>query len=177
MKMHTARVRDVELLTGLDLYRRTSRSYAEILSLKTYMHTYESEIWWFPVVLVESTSHGSFQTVVDTHVVQGEDAIVSFTPTCASLSSRRKLKAALQELCSQPCCGPITEQVVSLHSFHLCWETAFITTKLLAVLELKEPPDSQLQDCHAILYWIISLIVAFTFLKGSYYMWHYIMSE
>uniref|UniRef100_A0A3B3VVU3 Ectonucleotide pyrophosphatase/phosphodiesterase 2 n=1 Tax=Poecilia latipinna TaxID=48699 RepID=A0A3B3VVU3_9TELE len=44
MKMHTARVRDVELLTGLDLYRRTSRSYSEILSLKTYMHTYESEI-------------------------------------------------------------------------------------------------------------------------------------
>ncbi|XP_038130790.1 ectonucleotide pyrophosphatase/phosphodiesterase family member 2 isoform X1 [Cyprinodon tularosa] len=44
MKMHTARVRDVELLTGLDLYRRTGRSYAEILSLKTYMHTYESEI-------------------------------------------------------------------------------------------------------------------------------------
>ncbi|XP_029695289.1 autotaxin isoform X2 [Takifugu rubripes] len=44
MKMHTARVRDVEILTGLDLYRRTSRSYAEILSLKTYMHTYESEI-------------------------------------------------------------------------------------------------------------------------------------
>ncbi|XP_030606550.1 autotaxin isoform X2 [Archocentrus centrarchus] len=44
MKVHTARVRDVELLTGLDLYRRTSRSYAEILSLKTYMHTYESEI-------------------------------------------------------------------------------------------------------------------------------------
>uniref|UniRef100_A0A3Q1BJH4 SMB domain-containing protein n=1 Tax=Amphiprion ocellaris TaxID=80972 RepID=A0A3Q1BJH4_AMPOC len=44
MKMHTARVRDVEILTGLDLYRRTTRSYAEILSLKTYMHTYESEI-------------------------------------------------------------------------------------------------------------------------------------
>ena len=45
MKMHTARVRDVEILTGLDLYRRTTRSYNEILSLKTYMHTYESEIW------------------------------------------------------------------------------------------------------------------------------------
>uniref|UniRef100_A0A3Q3W5W2 SMB domain-containing protein n=1 Tax=Mola mola TaxID=94237 RepID=A0A3Q3W5W2_MOLML len=44
MKMHTARVRDVEILTGLDLYRKTSRNYAEILSLKTYMHTYESEI-------------------------------------------------------------------------------------------------------------------------------------
>ncbi|XP_068179616.1 autotaxin isoform X1 [Antennarius striatus] len=44
MKMHTARVRDVEILTGLDLYRKTSRTYAEILSLKTYMHTYESEI-------------------------------------------------------------------------------------------------------------------------------------
>uniref|UniRef100_A0A8C5G9T5 SMB domain-containing protein n=1 Tax=Gouania willdenowi TaxID=441366 RepID=A0A8C5G9T5_GOUWI len=44
MKMHTARVRDVEMLTGLDFYRRTTRSYAEILSLKTYMHTYESEI-------------------------------------------------------------------------------------------------------------------------------------
>uniref|UniRef100_A0A8C9UAA0 Ectonucleotide pyrophosphatase/phosphodiesterase 2 n=1 Tax=Scleropages formosus TaxID=113540 RepID=A0A8C9UAA0_SCLFO len=44
MKMHTARVRDVELLTGLDFYRRTSRTYNEILSLKTYLHTYESEI-------------------------------------------------------------------------------------------------------------------------------------
>uniref|UniRef100_A0A3B5R4L4 Ectonucleotide pyrophosphatase/phosphodiesterase 2 n=1 Tax=Xiphophorus maculatus TaxID=8083 RepID=A0A3B5R4L4_XIPMA len=44
MKMHTARIRDVELLTGLDLFRRTSRSYAEILSFKTFMHTYESEI-------------------------------------------------------------------------------------------------------------------------------------
>ncbi|KAM8733897.1 autotaxin isoform 1-T1 [Acanthopagrus schlegelii] len=44
MKMHTARVRDVEILTGLDMYRRTTRSYAEILSLKTHMHTYESEI-------------------------------------------------------------------------------------------------------------------------------------
>ncbi|XP_029957856.1 autotaxin isoform X2 [Salarias fasciatus] len=44
MKTHTARVRDVELLTGLDLYRRTNRSYTEILSLKTYMNTYESEI-------------------------------------------------------------------------------------------------------------------------------------
>lgn len=45
MRMHTARVRDVELLTGLDFYRRTPQSYAEILSLKTYMHTYESAIW------------------------------------------------------------------------------------------------------------------------------------
>ncbi|XP_030637743.1 autotaxin isoform X2 [Chanos chanos] len=44
MKMHTARVRDVELLTGLDFYRRTSRPYSEILSLKTYLRTYESEI-------------------------------------------------------------------------------------------------------------------------------------
>uniref|UniRef100_A0A3B5Q5Z8 Ectonucleotide pyrophosphatase/phosphodiesterase 2 n=1 Tax=Xiphophorus maculatus TaxID=8083 RepID=A0A3B5Q5Z8_XIPMA len=44
MKMHTARIRDVELLTGLDLFRRTSRSYAEILSFKTFMHTYEREI-------------------------------------------------------------------------------------------------------------------------------------
>ncbi|XP_049585997.1 autotaxin [Syngnathus scovelli] len=44
MKIHTARVRDVEILTGLDFYRRTTRSYAEILSLKTHMHTYESEI-------------------------------------------------------------------------------------------------------------------------------------
>ncbi|KAL0172845.1 hypothetical protein M9458_033156, partial [Cirrhinus mrigala] len=44
MKTHTARIRDVELLTGLDFYRRTSRTYEEILSLKTYLHTYESEI-------------------------------------------------------------------------------------------------------------------------------------
>ena len=44
MKMHTARVRDIEHLTGLDFYRKTSRSYSEILTLKTYLHTYESEI-------------------------------------------------------------------------------------------------------------------------------------
>uniref|UniRef100_A0AAR2L4A3 Autotaxin n=1 Tax=Pygocentrus nattereri TaxID=42514 RepID=A0AAR2L4A3_PYGNA len=44
MKMHTARVRDVELLTGLDFFRRTSQSYTDVLSLKTYLHTYESEI-------------------------------------------------------------------------------------------------------------------------------------
>ncbi|XP_073780586.1 autotaxin isoform X4 [Danio rerio] len=44
MKTHTARLRDVELLTGLDFYRRTSRTYEEILALKTYLHTYESEI-------------------------------------------------------------------------------------------------------------------------------------
>lgn len=44
MKMHTARVRDIEHLTGLDFYRKTSRSYSEILALKTYLHTYESEI-------------------------------------------------------------------------------------------------------------------------------------
>ncbi|KAI1894222.1 hypothetical protein AGOR_G00113600 [Albula goreensis] len=44
MKMHTARVRDIEILTGLDFYRKTSRTYPEILSLKTYLHTYESEI-------------------------------------------------------------------------------------------------------------------------------------
>ncbi|KAK6491550.1 ectonucleotide pyrophosphatase/phosphodiesterase family member 2-like [Huso huso] len=44
IKMHTARVRDIEILTGLDFYRKTSRSYIEILSLKTYLHTYESEI-------------------------------------------------------------------------------------------------------------------------------------
>ncbi|XP_077349390.1 autotaxin isoform X10 [Lithobates pipiens] len=44
LKMHTARVRDIEQLTGLDFYRKTNRSYTEILSLKTYMHTFESEI-------------------------------------------------------------------------------------------------------------------------------------
>ncbi|XP_069587924.1 autotaxin isoform X9 [Ranitomeya imitator] len=44
LKMHTARVRDIEQLTGLDFYRKTSRSYTEILSLKTHMHTFESDI-------------------------------------------------------------------------------------------------------------------------------------
>ncbi|CAH2285819.1 ectonucleotide pyrophosphatase phosphodiesterase family member 2 isoform X2 [Pelobates cultripes] len=43
LKMHTARVRDIEQLTGLDFYRKTNRSYTEILSLKTYLHTYEDE--------------------------------------------------------------------------------------------------------------------------------------
>ncbi|XP_038600978.1 ectonucleotide pyrophosphatase/phosphodiesterase family member 2 isoform X1 [Tachyglossus aculeatus] len=44
LKMHTARVRDIEQLTSLDFFRKTSRSYPEILSLKTYLHTFESEI-------------------------------------------------------------------------------------------------------------------------------------
>ncbi|XP_013929717.1 PREDICTED: ectonucleotide pyrophosphatase/phosphodiesterase family member 2 [Thamnophis sirtalis] len=44
LKMHTARIRDIEQLTGLDFYRKTSQSYSEILSLKTYLHTFESEI-------------------------------------------------------------------------------------------------------------------------------------
>ncbi|KAM5158034.1 autotaxin isoform 2-T2 [Mantella aurantiaca] len=44
LKMHTARVKDIEQLTGLDFYRKTNRSYIEILSLKTYLHTFESEI-------------------------------------------------------------------------------------------------------------------------------------
>ncbi|KAJ1193863.1 hypothetical protein NDU88_003159 [Pleurodeles waltl] len=44
LKMHTARVRDIEHLTGLDFFRKTSRSYTEILALKTYLQTYESEI-------------------------------------------------------------------------------------------------------------------------------------
>ncbi|XP_064203911.1 ectonucleotide pyrophosphatase/phosphodiesterase family member 2-like [Anguilla rostrata] len=43
IKMHTARVRDIEILTGLDFYRQTSQSYTDILSLKTYLHTYEDE--------------------------------------------------------------------------------------------------------------------------------------
>uniref|UniRef100_A0A0E9R314 Uncharacterized protein n=3 Tax=Anguilla TaxID=7935 RepID=A0A0E9R314_ANGAN len=30
--MHTARVRDIEILTGLDFYRQTSQSYTDILS-------------------------------------------------------------------------------------------------------------------------------------------------
>uniref|UniRef100_A0A4W3I617 Ectonucleotide pyrophosphatase/phosphodiesterase 2 n=1 Tax=Callorhinchus milii TaxID=7868 RepID=A0A4W3I617_CALMI len=44
MKLHTARVRDIETLTGLDFYRRTTRAYPEILSLKTFLQTFESEI-------------------------------------------------------------------------------------------------------------------------------------
>ncbi|XP_068094067.1 autotaxin isoform X2 [Hyperolius riggenbachi] len=44
LKTHTARVRDIEQLTGLDFYRKTSRNYADILSMKTFLHTFESEI-------------------------------------------------------------------------------------------------------------------------------------
>ncbi|XP_048849969.1 ectonucleotide pyrophosphatase/phosphodiesterase family member 2-like isoform X2 [Brienomyrus brachyistius] len=44
MKIHTARVRDIEILTGLDFYRITNRSYVEILSLKTYLHTFEDDM-------------------------------------------------------------------------------------------------------------------------------------
>ncbi|XP_076862144.1 autotaxin isoform X2 [Brachyhypopomus gauderio] len=41
---HTARVRDVELLTGLDFYRATLLPYTHVLTLKTYLHTFEENI-------------------------------------------------------------------------------------------------------------------------------------
>ena len=43
LKLHTARVRDVEILTGLDLYRSTNLTYTSTLSLKTYLQTFESD--------------------------------------------------------------------------------------------------------------------------------------
>lgn len=43
LKLHTARVRDVEILTGLDLYRSTNLTYTSTLSLKTHMHTFDSD--------------------------------------------------------------------------------------------------------------------------------------
>uniref|UniRef100_A0A674DAT3 Ectonucleotide pyrophosphatase/phosphodiesterase 2 n=1 Tax=Salmo trutta TaxID=8032 RepID=A0A674DAT3_SALTR len=43
LKLHTARVRDVEILTGLDMYRSTTLNYTQTLSLKTFLHTFESD--------------------------------------------------------------------------------------------------------------------------------------
>ncbi|XP_056154936.1 ectonucleotide pyrophosphatase/phosphodiesterase family member 2 [Lampris incognitus] len=43
LKLHTARVRDVEILTGLDFYRSTNLTYTDVLTLKTYLHTFESD--------------------------------------------------------------------------------------------------------------------------------------
>lgn len=43
LHLHTARVRDVEILTGLDLYRAGNQSYSGVLSLKTYLHTFETD--------------------------------------------------------------------------------------------------------------------------------------
>eukprot|EP00069_Balaena_mysticetus_P020421 bmy_12935T0 len=41
---HVARVRDVELLTGLDFYQEKSQPVSEILQLKTYLPTFETII-------------------------------------------------------------------------------------------------------------------------------------
>uniref|UniRef100_A0A8C4ILS6 SMB domain-containing protein n=1 Tax=Dicentrarchus labrax TaxID=13489 RepID=A0A8C4ILS6_DICLA len=43
LMLHTARVKDVEILTGLDLYRSTNLTYTSTLILKTYLHTFESD--------------------------------------------------------------------------------------------------------------------------------------
>lgn len=43
LKLHTARVRDVELLTGLDLYRSTNMTYSSTLRLKTHLSTFEGD--------------------------------------------------------------------------------------------------------------------------------------
>ncbi|KAM9496078.1 autotaxin isoform 2-T2 [Clarias gariepinus] len=44
LRTHTARIRDVELLTGLDFYRSISLPYTSTLALKTYLHTFEENI-------------------------------------------------------------------------------------------------------------------------------------
>lgn len=41
---HIARVRDVELLTGLDFYQEKSQPVSEILQLKTYLPIFETII-------------------------------------------------------------------------------------------------------------------------------------
>ncbi|XP_023570050.1 ectonucleotide pyrophosphatase/phosphodiesterase family member 3 [Octodon degus] len=43
-KAHVARVRDVELLTGLDFYQEKTQPVSEILQLKTYLPTFETVI-------------------------------------------------------------------------------------------------------------------------------------
>ncbi|MEJ1286810.1 hypothetical protein NN561_017821 [Cricetulus griseus] len=43
-KAHIARVRDVELLTGLDFYQEKAQPVSEILQLKTYLPTFETVI-------------------------------------------------------------------------------------------------------------------------------------
>lgn len=43
LQLHTARVRDVEILTGLDLYRSTNLTLTSTLSLKTYLEPFESD--------------------------------------------------------------------------------------------------------------------------------------
>lgn len=41
---HVARVRDVELLTGLDFYQEKAQPVSEILQLKTYLPVFETII-------------------------------------------------------------------------------------------------------------------------------------
>lgn len=43
-KAHVARVRDVELLAGLDFYQEKTQPVSEILQLKTYLPTFETVI-------------------------------------------------------------------------------------------------------------------------------------
>lgn len=44
VQAHSARVRDVELLTGLDFYQERQESVSEILQLKTFLPIFETEI-------------------------------------------------------------------------------------------------------------------------------------
>ncbi|MCI4381529.1 hypothetical protein PGIGA_G00252830 [Pangasianodon gigas] len=44
LRTHTARIRDVELLTGLDFYRSIALPYTNTLTLKTYLHTFEENV-------------------------------------------------------------------------------------------------------------------------------------
>ncbi|NXT11111.1 ENPP3 phosphodiesterase, partial [Prunella fulvescens] len=42
MKFHTARIRDIELLTGLSFYQDRKQPISDILQLKTYLPTFET---------------------------------------------------------------------------------------------------------------------------------------
>lgn len=45
MQTHVGRVRDVELLTGLDFYHDTKQPLPDILQLKTFLPTFETLIY------------------------------------------------------------------------------------------------------------------------------------
>ena len=49
VQAHSARVRDVELLTGLDFYQERQEPISNILQLKTYLPIFETETNWVSV--------------------------------------------------------------------------------------------------------------------------------
>ncbi|RXN25203.1 ectonucleotide pyrophosphatase phosphodiesterase family member 2-like protein [Labeo rohita] len=108
LKLHTARVRDVELLTGLDFYRSTVLPYTRVLTLKTHMRTFEDDVnRCYEPLDVDSTSCRCDSQCVETHSCCFDYKDICLLPTesweCTTLRCGERRLSDSKCHCSDDC--------------------------------------------------------------------------